>query len=135
MYNIYIYFVFTIYFILQGYYVQDLNGANATGFTIGQMSAKNGVRYSMARAFLRPAAIKRSNLHVWLKTLVSRVVLDPNTKRVTGVEAINEYGKKFTVGVRKEAIVSGGSINSPQILLLSGIGPEDELAEVTLNYL
>lgn len=94
------------------------------------MAAKNGVRYSMARAFLRPAA-KRPNLHVWLKTLVSRVVIDPTTKCVTGVEAINEHGHKFTIGVRKEAIVSGGSINSPQILLLSGVGPDNELAEVT----
>lgn len=95
------------------------------------MAAKNGVRYSMARAFLRPAA-KRSNLHVWLKTLASRVVIDPKTKRVTGVEVVKENGQKIVVGVRKEAIVSGGSINSPQILLLSGVGPTKELAEVII---
>lgn len=111
-----------------GYEVQDLNAANGTGFTIGQMTAKNGVRYSMARAFVRPAA-KRPNLHVWLNALGSKVIIDPITKRTTGVEVI--YKKTvYTVGVRKEVVVSGGAVNSPQILLLSGVGPTRELEAV-----
>lgn len=112
-----------------GFAVQDLNGANATGFTIGQMHAKNGIRFSAARAYVRPAA-KRPNLHVWLRTMVSRVIIDPESKIVTAVEAIDRNNNVITVGVRKEAIVSGGSINSPQILLLSGVGPKADLDEV-----
>lgn len=60
------------------------------------------------------------------KVLITK---EKDLKRVYAVEFVNK-GKKYTVGVRKEAILSGGAVNSPQLLLLSGVGPKDELAKV-----
>ncbi|XP_072934415.1 glucose dehydrogenase [FAD, quinone]-like [Epargyreus clarus] len=103
----------------------DLNGDSITGFTVAQTFNDNGSRYSTARGFLRPAA-KRENLHVLLNSHVSRVIIDPTTKKVTGVEYIKN-GTTRTVGVNKEAILSAGTLNSPQILMLSGVGPKETL--------
>lgn len=109
--------------------MQDLNGANSTGFMIAQMTSKNGVRMSTARAFLRPAQ-NRPNLHILLNTTVSKILLHPQTKSAHGVETIDEYGHTMKILAKKEVIVSGGTVNSPQILMLSGIGPKEELTKV-----
>ncbi|PZC83485.1 hypothetical protein B5X24_HaOG207468 [Helicoverpa armigera] len=103
----------------------DLNGDTTTGFTIAQTLNDGGTRYTTARAYLRPAS-KRANLHVLLNALGSRVIVDPVSKRVTAVEYIKD-GVTRTVGVTKEAILTAGTLNTPQILLLSGIGPKDTL--------
>ncbi|CAH2093881.1 unnamed protein product [Euphydryas editha] len=108
----------------------DLNGDTPTGFTIAQTFNDNGSRYSTARGFLRPAS-KRENLHVLLNALVSRVIIDPTTKKVTGVEYIKN-GETKTVGVIKEAVLSGGTLNSPKILLLSGVGPKETLKKFNI---
>ncbi|XP_059050769.1 glucose dehydrogenase [FAD, quinone]-like [Achroia grisella] len=102
----------------------DLNGETITGFTIAQ-TMSDGSRYSTARTFLRPGA-KRDNLHVLLNAHVSRVIVDPVLKKVQSVEYIKN-GETKTVRVNKEAILSAGTLNTPQILLLSGIGPKDTL--------
>lgn len=121
-----------------GFSIQDLNGRNATGFMIAQTTSQNGIRMSSGRVFIR-SAIKneRKNLHVMLNTIVTKVRIEikNNKKIVTGVEAvrfINGTKRKIIIRARKEVIVSGGAINSPQILLLSGIGPEKELKNVSL---
>ncbi|XP_050677295.1 glucose dehydrogenase [FAD, quinone]-like [Leptidea sinapis] len=103
----------------------DLNGETTTGFTLAQAMNDKGTRFSTARAFLRPAS-KRENLHILMNALVSRVIIDPASKRATGVEYIKN-GETKIVGVRKEAILSAGTMNSPQILLLSGVGPQETL--------
>ncbi|XP_032526853.2 glucose dehydrogenase [FAD, quinone]-like [Danaus plexippus] len=108
----------------------DLNGDTNTGFTIAQAMNDEGSRYSTARAFLRPAS-QRKNLHITLNALVSRVIIDPTSKRVTGVEYIKN-GKTKSVAVLKEAVLSGGSLNSPQILLLSGVGPKETLEKFNI---
>jgi choline dehydrogenase-like flavoprotein len=109
-----------------GYKVQDLNGANNTGFMIAQTNNKNGIRYSAARAFLRPAA-KRPNLHILVNTTATKVLVDPRSKTAVGVQIRDIYGTVRSINARKEVIVSGGAVNSPQILMVSGIGPEAEL--------
>lgn len=109
-----------------GYKTQDLNGANTTGFMIAQTTSKNGIRYSAARAFLRPAS-KRPNLHILLNTTASKVLIDPRTKTATGVEIISQDGHTQRINAKKEVIVAGGAVNSPQILMLSGVGPQEEL--------
>lgn len=109
-----------------GYKIQDLNGANQTGFMIAQTTSKNGIRYSSARAFLRPAS-KRQNLHILVNTTASKVLINPDTKSITGVEIVLKDGHTRRINAKKEVIVAGGAVNSPQILLLSGIGPRDEL--------
>lgn len=113
-----------------GYYVQDLNGHNNTGFMIAQTTSKNGVRFSTARAYLRPAR-DRENLHILLKTNAARVLIDPLTKIAEGVEIINsKTGKRRQISASKEIVLSGGAIGSPHILLLSGVGPQEDLMKV-----
>ncbi|XP_046416620.1 glucose dehydrogenase [FAD, quinone] [Neodiprion virginianus] len=115
-----------------GYPVLDLNGRSHTGFTIAQTTSRNGSRLSTARAFLRPARNRR-NLHIMLNSTATRVLLDSN-KRAIGVEFFFD-GKLHQVMANKEVIVSGGAVNSPQILLNSGIGPSEELQAVDVPVL
>lgn len=115
-----------------GYDVHDLNGANTTGFMIAQTTSKNGVRMSSARAFVRPAQ-KRKNFHVMVNSTVTKVLIDPNTKTAIGVEIIDNQGYTMKVLAKKEVIISGGAVHSPQILMLSGIGPKEELMRVGIR--
>ncbi|XP_043267087.1 glucose dehydrogenase [FAD, quinone] [Venturia canescens] len=110
-----------------GYANVDLNGKTHTGFAIAQTTSRNGSRLSTARAFLRPAKNRR-NLHIMLNSTVTRIIFDEN-KQAVGVEFSHD-DKIHRVAVSKEVIVSGGAVNSPQILLNSGIGPRTELAAV-----
>lgn len=93
------------------------------GFGIVDITVKNGRRSSTAQSYLKPAR-SRPNLTVVTGALTRRVTLDG--KRVTGVE-YDRNGTTTFVRARREVIVSGGAYNSPQILLLSGIGPAEEL--------
>lgn len=117
-----------------GYRTQDLNGANNTGFMVAHTNNKNGIRYSAARAFLRPA-VKRPNLHIMVNSTVAKVLIDPRTKRATGVEVAYPDGHTKRINVRKEVIVAGGAVNSPQILMLSGVGPREELEKVGIKVI
>lgn len=113
-----------------GYQVRDLNGALHTGFAIAQTTSKNGSRYSAARAFLRPAK-ERPNLHVMLNATVTKVLIDPKKKSAYGVE-VYRNGQTDRITARNEVILSGGAVNSPQLLLLSGVGPKEDLRAVNV---
>lgn len=115
-----------------GYQTQDLNGANNTGFMIAQTNNKNGIRYSSARAFLRPVT-NRKNLHILVNTTATKVLINSDTKTANGVEVIDQDGHTRKITAKKEVIVSGGAVNSPQILLLSGVGPREELEKVQIR--
>lgn len=110
-----------------GYDNRDINGEKQTGFMIAQASMRRGSRCSTGKAFLRPARL-RSNLHIAMNAYVTKVLIDPKTKVAFGVEFIRDRRVHY-VRASKEVIVSGGSVNSPQILMLSGIGPKAELAK------
>ncbi|XP_055316779.1 glucose dehydrogenase [FAD, quinone] [Sitodiplosis mosellana] len=110
-----------------GYENTDLNGEKGTGFMIAQGTVRRGSRCSSAKAFLRPARL-RPNLHVAMHSHVTRLMIDPKTKRAFGVEFVRDR-KLHYIRASKEVIVSAGSVNSPQILMLSGIGPKAELAK------
>ncbi len=103
----------------------DFNGLRQRGVGYYQVTQKNGQRHSTAEAFLKPAK-SRSNLTVWTKTLAHKVLLAD--KKATGL-LVERKGKVFAVQANKEVILSGGAINSPQLLMLSGIGVAAELAE------
>lgn len=111
-----------------GYENRDINGEYQTGFMIAQGTIRRGSRCSTAKAFLRPVRLRR-NMHTAMNAHVSRIVIDPVTMRATGVEFYRD-GVKQTVRARKEVILSAGAVNSAQILLLSGIGPQEHLQEV-----
>ncbi len=101
----------------------DYNGVQQEGFAIPQMTVRNGRRCSAADAYLRPA-LARDNLTVGVRTTATRLVFDG--LRATGVEYIR-YGQTVTARAEREVILCGGVINSPQLLMLSGIGDPDEL--------
>lgn len=110
-----------------GYENRDINGEKQTGFMIAQGTTRRGRRCSTSKAFLRPAKL-RSNLHIAMNSHVTRVMIDPVTKIAFGVEFIRDM-KTHHIRAKKEIIVSAGSVNSPQILMLSGVGPKIELAK------
>ncbi|WP_338144791.1 GMC family oxidoreductase [Fertoeibacter niger] len=97
----------------------DFNGARQEGAGVYQLTVKDGRRNSAARAFLRPA-MKRPNLAVVTGAHVTRVLIEQG--RAVGVE-YRHGGQTRTLRARGEVILSGGAINSPQLLQLSGVGP------------
>jgi choline dehydrogenase len=96
----------------------DFNGVEQEGAGIYQMTIKGARRNSAARAFLRPA-MRRANLEVITNAQVTRIVMEG--RRAVGVEFIRG-GERQTLRTQGEVILSGGAINSPQLLQLSGIG-------------
>jgi choline dehydrogenase len=107
----------------------DFNGAAQEGAGVYQVTQKNGRRMSAARAYLRPA-MGRSNLTVITSALVLRVVIEKG--RAIGVEYLAD-GRPTRAMASQEVIVAAGAINSPKLLLLSGIGPADELRALGIH--
>ncbi len=101
----------------------DFNGATQEGFGLYQVTQKGGQRHSAADAFLKPA-MKRKNLKVETEAEVTRLLFEG--MRCVGV-AYRRKGKEETATAAKEVILSGGAINSPQLLLLSGVGDAAQL--------
>jgi choline dehydrogenase len=101
----------------------DYNGAMPEGVAAPDFTIGNGRRHSTARAFLRPA-MKRRNLKVETRALAHRVLMRGG--RAVGIE-YSRNGELCIAEAEREVILSGGTYNSPQLLLLSGIGPADEL--------
>lgn len=97
----------------------DYNGASMDGAACYQITTRGGVRASAARAYLKPAR-RRANLTVCTGAMATRVLID--RMRATGVE-YRHKGQLQTVRARRNVILCGGAINSPQLLQLSGIGP------------
>lgn len=116
-----------------GYENRDVNGAEQAGFMVAQGTIRRGNRCSTAKAFLRPARLRR-NLHVALNSHVTRLLINPNTMKAFGVE-FRRNGRRQVVYARKEIILSAGSLNTPQILMLSGIGPAEHLKEIGIPVL
>ena len=102
----------------------DYNGAKQEGFGPMEQTIRNGQRWSAANAYLRPA-LKRKNVSL-VKGFARRVVIE--NQRAVGVE-IEAHKQIQVVKARREVIVAASSINSPKILMLSGIGPAKHLAE------
>ena len=102
----------------------DFNGADQEGVGIYQMTIRKARRNSAARAFLRPA-MKRANLRVLTGAHATKVIVEGG--RAVGVE-YRQGGTLKRVMARGEVILAGGAINSPQLLMLSGIGPAEHLA-------
>jgi choline dehydrogenase-like flavoprotein len=107
----------------------DFNGATQEGAGWFQTTTRNGRRASTARSYLRPAK-GRKNLHVETSALAQRILFDG--RRAAGVE-YRQNGGLRNARARKEILVSSGAYNSPQLLQLSGVGPEELLKSHGIN--
>ncbi|KAI5642809.1 GMC oxidoreductase domain-containing protein [Phthorimaea operculella] len=108
----------------------DINGADQMGVTKSCTTTKNGVRHSTARAFLAPIK-DRQNLHVLKNAYVTKILFK-NKNKVSGV-LVNKDGKEIRIRSKKEVIVSAGAMQTPQLLMLSGIGPKKHLESLGIK--
>jgi choline dehydrogenase len=102
----------------------DFNSGNNEGVGYFEVNQKAGWRWNASKAFLRPVA-SRTNLTVWTQTAVQRLTLartPDGTLRCTGAEVLRD-GQRLQVRASREVVLSAGSIGSPQLLQVSGIGP------------
>ncbi|KAK3095259.1 hypothetical protein FSP39_012290 [Pinctada imbricata] len=106
-----------------GFDIVDCNGESQIGYEPLTLTTKDGLRCNTARCFLGMAS-DRPNLHISVNSLVTKVLI--KNKSAFGVELIRG-GRKHRVIADREIILSGGSINTPQLLMLSGIGPKKHL--------
>jgi choline dehydrogenase len=108
---------------------RDMNGWRQEGFGRMDMTVWNGRRWSTANAYLKPA-MRRPNLKVEGGALAEKIVIDG--RRATGIR-YSRGGKARIARARREVILAGGPINSPQLLMLSGIGSADHLRELGID--
>ncbi len=104
-------------------FTEDMNGYQQEGFGRMDMTIHRGRRWSAASAYLRPAR-QRPNLTIAVEALAERVLFQGS--RAAGI-AYRRRGRQIEARARREVILSGGAINSPQLLMLSGVGPADHL--------
>ncbi|XP_065223662.1 glucose dehydrogenase [FAD, quinone]-like [Planococcus citri] len=110
-------------------FVNDMSAGQRSGITTAPGTVKNGVRWNSAKAYLAPIK-DRQNLSVMKETMVTKILIDRN-KKARGVEVFqNNVYKKIIA--KKEVILAAGALNSPQLLMLSGIGPQDHLKELNI---
>ena len=114
-----------------GYRNADPNGRTHLGFSEVQATMRGGMRYSAARAFLNESVKRRENLHIVTRARVTKILVDPETKTANGVKFLKNK-QELVVNVEKEIILSAGSLNSPHLLMLSGIGPKDHLEKLSI---
>ncbi len=112
-------------------YTKDTNGYQQEGVGPWDMTVGRGRRCSAARAHLHPAR-RRPNLTVIARTLATRILFEG--RRAVGVEYARD-GAKVQARARAEVIVSGGAINSPHLLMLSGVGPADALRALGIDVI
>ena len=103
----------------------DMNGKKQEGFGMYDVTIDKGERASVSKHYLNPAK-SRKNLTIFTDSFVEKIIFDG--KKAIGIE-VKIKNKVEKVYVNKEVILSGGSINSPQLLLLSGVGPANHLKE------
>ncbi|MFT4299223.1 MAG: GMC family oxidoreductase N-terminal domain-containing protein [Aeromicrobium sp.] len=107
----------------------DFNGAEQEGAGLYQVTCRKGRRWSIADAFIRPA-MDRPNLTVRTEAFVTKIEIDGG--RATGV-TYRRHGAVETVRAEAEIVLSGGAVNSPQLLMLSGVGPGAQLREHSIE--
>jgi choline dehydrogenase-like flavoprotein len=111
-------------------YTEDYNGKQQEGWGRGQYTIRDGRRSSSARAYLNPAK-GRGNLTIETGAHAMRIVL--KGAHATGVDYIKDAGDRISAEAAREVILAGGAFNSPQLLMLSGIGPAAHLREMGID--
>nr|XP_021197544.2 glucose dehydrogenase [FAD, quinone] [Helicoverpa armigera] len=115
----------------RGIPIRDYNAAYQVGAMKAQETSEDGERVSANNAFMQPIRYKRKNLTVRVKSEVTKILINKQ-KVAYGVKYVKD-GRAHRAYARKEVIVSGGSINSPKLLMLSGIGPKKHLSELNIT--
>ncbi|XP_033228678.1 glucose dehydrogenase [FAD, quinone]-like isoform X2 [Belonocnema kinseyi] len=111
-----------------GYQYVDINAKEHIGVMTLQTTSFNGRRESTNDAFIRPIRQKRPNLIIETEAYVTQILFDSEGKKAIGVEYTSvNTGKSQSIRARKEVIISAGAVNSPKLLMLSGIGPAEDL--------
>ena len=110
--------------------VEDFNGARCEGSGLVQATINDGRRHSVVDGYLLPA-IDRSNLTARTETLVTSIVIEQG--RATGVECVDARGQVHRVAARRAVVLTAGALRTPQLLMLSGIGPADHLRDQGLD--
>ena len=115
----------------------DFNAGHVSGVAHLQATQHDGTRGSTNTAFLEPIRYTRPNLKVFTQTRIVKILIDPNSKTAYGVEYVGENNRSITgqVFIKKEILLSAGTINSPQLLLLSGIGPQETLEQLNITVI
>ncbi|XP_012532835.1 glucose dehydrogenase [FAD, quinone] isoform X2 [Monomorium pharaonis] len=116
-----------------GYPIVDYHGKNQIGFSYVQSNIINGTRISSNKAYLMPIR-NRSNLYMTVESTATKVLIDRATNRAIGVEFF-KHGQTIRVFASKEVILCAGAIRSPQLLMLSGIGPAKRLTELGIDVI
>ena len=111
-------------------FTNDFNGSDQEGVSYYQCTIKDGKRCSAAHAYLLPV-LTRKNLTVLTNAHVSKVLI--KDQQAYGVEVVIK-GERSSITAKKEVILSGGTIASPQLLMLLGIGDKKELNEQDIDY-
>lgn len=113
-----------------GYKENDPNGDELLGVSQVQATMRDGKRCSAAKAYLAPIK-HRPNLFISTKSRVTKILIDPSSKEAYGVEFV--YNKmRYHINATKEIVLSAGTIASPQLLMLSGIGPREHLEKFNI---
>ena len=110
---------------------EDFNGQQQEGVGYFQLLVKSGERFSAAKAFLEPAE-ERPNLEVRTGVMIKKLIIENN--RASGVEYLHN-GETHRISTSGDIVLSSGAIGSPQILMLSGIGPAAELKDIGVQPL
>lgn len=116
--------------------IDYINGNNIIGTARLQHTSIHGVRHSINSAYIKPIRGRRKNVTIRPNTQVTKVMINPETKRAIGVEyksaKENQIKRAYAT---KEVILSAGAIDSPKLLMLSGVGPADELYEANIEVI
>ncbi|CAG5044449.1 unnamed protein product [Parnassius apollo] len=116
-----------------GHPTVDYNAPEVMGFGKVQVTISNGRRQSAAKVFLHSQK-NRPNLYILPEAKATKILIDPVTKTAYGVEYVHKNVLR-TATVRKEVILSAGPIASPQLLMLSGVGPKEHMTSVGINVI
>ncbi len=110
----------------------DFNGDEQEGLGVYQVTQKNGERWSAGRAYLHPHMGRRPNLQVSCNARVRKILFEG--RRAVGVE-VERNGERRVMRARREVIVSAGALQTPQLLMLSGVGPQEQLRRFGVDVL
>lgn len=113
--------------------VVDFNGKEQLGVARDQYNTLHGTRHDTGTAFLLPV-IHRDNLEVKTKSYATKILIDKESMTAKGVYFMHG-GRKYLAKARKEVILCAGSMSTPQLLMLSGIGPKEHLKALEIPIL